>query len=65
MIRKVVHDRGSLHNRITHRIRLLPFTLAEATLYLDSRRIAPDRYQRLQFFMALGGVPYYLKLLEP
>ena len=65
MIRKVVRDRGALHNRITHRIRLRPFTLPEASAYLDSRGIAADRYQRLQLYLALGGVPYYLKLLAP
>jgi len=35
MINKVVRDKGSLHNRITHRILLKPFTLGETALYFD------------------------------
>jgi len=65
MIKNVVNNRGGLHNRITHRIRLLPFTLAETSAYLKSRRINLDQYQLLQLYMAMGGVPHYLKNVEP
>lgn len=65
MIRKIVNNRGGLHNRITRRIRLLPFTLNESETYLKSRRINLDRYQLLQLYMVLGGIPHYLKNIEP
>ena len=65
MIQKVVRDKGSLHNRITHRITLRPFTLPEFGQFLDSRGITDDPYQRLQLYMALGGVAFYLDLLSP
>lgn len=65
MIRKIVHNKGGLHNRITRRIRLLPFTLNESETYLKSRRINLDRYQLLQLYMVLGGIPHYLKNIEP
>lgn len=61
MIRKVVNSKGGLHNRITKRIRLLPFTLQETEAYLQYRNINLDRYQILQLYMAMGGVPHYLK----
>ncbi len=61
MIHKVVNNKGGLHNRITKKIRLLPFTLNETELYLKSRRIILDRYQLLQLYMVLGGIPHYLK----
>lgn len=61
MINKVVKHRGGLHNRITKRIHLQPFTLAETEQYLKSRRIHFDRYQIVQLYMAMGGVPHYLK----
>lgn len=61
MIRQVVNNRGGLHNRITLRIRLLPFTLKETELFLRSRHIALDRYQILQLYMVMGGIPQYLK----
>lgn len=39
MIRNIVNNKGGLHNRITHQIRLLPFTLYETALFLKSRKI--------------------------
>jgi uncharacterized protein len=64
MIRKVVYHKGGLHNRITRQIRLEPFNLYETELYLKSRHVHLDRYQILQLYMALGGVPHYLKEVE-
>lgn len=61
MIRHVVNNKGGLHNRITQKIRLLPFTLAETETYLKSQGSRLDRYQVLQLYMALGGIPQYLK----
>lgn len=64
MIRKVVYHKGGLHNRITRQVNLDPFNLYETELYLKSRNITLDRYQILQIYMALGGVPHYLKEVE-
>ena len=61
MIRNIVKSKGGLHNRITQKIRLLPFTLAETEAYLKSRGNNLDRYQILQIYMAFGGIPEYLK----
>jgi predicted AAA+ superfamily ATPase len=61
MISKIVNNKGGLHNRITKKIRLLPFTLHEMELYLQSRRVQLDKYQLLQLYMAMGGIPHYLK----
>lgn len=65
MIKNVVRNRGGLHNRVTKRIRLLPFTLKEAELYLQSRKVKLDRYQLLQLYMVMGGIPSYLKEVKP
>ncbi|PWV47694.1 ATP-binding protein [Chitinophaga sp. S165] len=61
MIQKVINNPGGLHNRVTKRIRLLPFNLSETEAYLKSRKIKLDQYQLLQLYMAMGGVPLYLK----
>ena len=61
MIQKVVNHRGGLHNRITKRIRLEPFTLAETEAYLKGRKVFYDRYQIVLLYMAMGGIPHYLK----
>ncbi|MDZ7879949.1 MAG: ATP-binding protein [Saprospiraceae bacterium] len=65
MIQKVVNDTGGLHNRITRHIHLLPFTLYETEQYLQSRNTFYDRYQIVQLYMALGGIPHYLKKIDP
>lgn len=61
MIRKVVNHKGGLHNRITKRIHLSPFNLSETQHYLKSRSVYLDRYQLVQLYMAMGGIPHYLK----
>lgn len=64
MIKKVINNRGGLHNRVTRRIRLLPFTIGETAAYLKYRKIKLDKYQLLQLYMAIGGIPQYLKEIE-
>lgn len=61
IIRNIIKDRGGLHNRVTRRIKLLPFTLHETEQYLHHQGVKLDRYQILQLYMAMGGVPQYLK----
>ncbi len=64
MIQKVVNHTGGLHNRITRRIFLEPFTLQETEEYLKSRKIYFNRYQIVQLYMAMGGIPHYLKEIQ-
>ena len=64
MIQKVVNNRGGLHNRVTKKIRLLPFTIAETELFLKSRNVKLDRLQILQIYMVMGGIPHYLKEIK-
>lgn len=64
MIRKVIQNRGGLHNRVTQRIRLLPFTLNETESFFKQRNIHLDRYQITQLYMAFGGIPHYLKEIQ-
>ena len=61
MIRNITQATGGLHNRITQKIALQPFTLAETAQYLKSRGSKLDNYQVLLIYMAFGGIPHYLK----
>ena len=61
MIRNITQATGGLHNRITQKIVLKPFSLSETDLYLKSRGSKLDHYQVLQIYMAFGGIPHYLK----
>ena len=64
MIRNIVNNKGGLHQRITQKIRLLPFTLAETAVYIKSLHVRLDHYQLLQLYMAFGGIPQYLKTVQ-
>jgi len=64
MVRYLVEAKGGLHNRVTRKIRLLPFTLGETRAFLRSRGVDLTDYQVIELFMALGGVPHYLKMAE-
>ena len=65
MIDKIINNRGGLHNRVTQTIRLLPFTLGETQRYLQSKNIILDQYSQLQLYMAMGGIPHYLRNINP
>ncbi len=65
MIEKVIHNRGGLYNRVTRRIRLEPFSLTEVREFLESRNVHLEPRQIIELFMALGGIPHYLKEVEP
>lgn len=64
MMKNIVNSKGGLHNRLTGKIHLKPFTLKECEEYLNSKKIIFNRHQILQCYMILGGVPYYWSLLK-
>jgi len=59
MINKLINDKGGLHNRLTQRIKLEPFKLGECESLIQSKGSTLDRYQIIQLYMVLGGIPYY------
>jgi hypothetical protein len=61
---KLLNNRGGLHNRITKRMAIAPFTLGECEEYMLSRNITLNRYQIVESYMVFGGIPYYHSLLE-
>lgn len=64
MIKNIIDSKGGLHNRITHEIHLHPFCLGEAKQFLISQNVNWDDLSYLQAYMVLGGIPYYLGLLN-
>ncbi len=64
MINKVLKNKGGLHNRVTDRIFLEPFTLAETERFLRRKNIISSRNEITKLYMALGGIPYYLDLID-
>ncbi len=64
MINKLIKNRGGLYNRVTARIKLEPFTLGETEQFLQSKQVILDRYQILQLYMVMGGIPFYLEQVK-
>ncbi len=64
MIRKIVHNKGGLHGRLTATIRLLPFDLKETEEYLNQRGLALNRKAIIDIYMAIGGIPKYLNYVQ-
>mgnify|MGYP004446937147 FL=1 len=62
---KLLGDKGGMHNRVTRRIKVSPFTLREMEEMLMRNGVEWDRYQTVQAYMALGGVPFYIQKIKP
>jgi AAA+ ATPase superfamily predicted ATPase len=64
IIDNLIHAKGGLHNRITRKIRLMPFTLAETQNYLKANHVTMGRQAVLELYMAIGGIPHYLNQVD-
>ncbi|MCS7037954.1 MAG: ATP-binding protein [Saprospiraceae bacterium] len=64
MVKNLLHNKGGLHNRVTERIRLRPFTLAETDAFLKAKGGVYDPYQTVLLYMAFGGIPFYLEKIR-
>lgn len=65
MLDKFVGDKGGLYGRVCRPIHLAPFTLDETEQYLLKVKGAEwSRLQILETYMIMGGIPYYLDMLE-
>lgn len=64
MTKNILKNRGGLHNRVTQKIYVRPFTLAECKEYLGSRGILMEDKEIAECYMIMGGIPFYLKNLR-
>ena len=64
MIDNLIHSRGGLHNRLTHRLILEPFCLKECESYFKTYVFSYSRKQIAECYMAMGGIPYYMSLMN-
>jgi len=62
--KKLFRDRGGLHNRVTGKINLRPFTLQECEQYFQAKGGGYERYDLIECYMVLGGIPYYLDFID-
>jgi len=64
IVRNIIDNHGGLHNRITREVHLHQFTLKETEEYLKNKGCHWNRLSITQLYMAMGGIPYYLSLVE-
>ena len=64
IIKKVINNRGGLHNRITTHLKLAPFTLSETKAFLKLNKVQLTLKDITQLYMCVGGIPFYLKEVE-
>ncbi|MBQ5540671.1 MAG: ATP-binding protein [Bacteroidales bacterium] len=64
MIGNVIDSKGGLHDRLTEEMPVHPFTLKETEEYFEANGFVWSRQMILQAYMVLGGIPYYLSLLD-
>jgi uncharacterized protein len=64
IINELINNKGGLHNRLTERIILQPFTLAETEEFLRNKGCQYNRYQLIELYMAMGGIPFYLENIK-
>ncbi len=62
--KKLFRNRDGLHNRVTCRILLNPFTLGECEELVRDRGFAMSRSEIAECYMAFGGIPYYWRYLD-
>jgi AAA+ ATPase superfamily predicted ATPase len=61
MIKKVIKNKGGLHNRITRKIKLAPFKLSEVRAFFRYKKIELPEIEIIKIYMALGGIAEYLE----
>lgn len=64
LVDNIEHNKGGLFNRQTCKLFIEPFTLHETEEYLISKGIQWSRYDITECYMIMGGIPYYLSLLD-
>ena len=64
IIKNLFENTGSMFDRITRRLYIAPFTLRESELMTASLDLGWSRETVLDAYLAFGGLPYYLDMLD-
>lgn len=56
----LINNHGGLYNRVTYKLKLMPFTLKECEELFESMHLDMSRYDMAQSYMIVGGIPYYM-----
>ncbi|MBI2792157.1 MAG: ATP-binding protein [Gammaproteobacteria bacterium] len=64
IIKKIINNKGGLHNRVTRKIQLQPYNLRDTKRFLNHIGVTLNNRQIIQIYMVTGGIPYYLSYLK-
>lgn len=60
----LINNHGGLHNRITNQFIIQPFNLQETEEMLLSKGFRLSRYEIVECYMVMGGIPFYIDMLD-
>lgn len=61
---KFINNHGGLYGRVAYQIHLKPFTLHECEELFRANGVVMSRYDVVQSYMMVGGIPYYLNFFN-
>lgn len=64
MVKNIIRDKGGLHNRLTCKLHILPFSLAETKSFVLSKGFRWNNLSIAECYMVMGGIPFYLQHLD-
>ena len=64
IISKVLKNHGGLHNRVTLRLPIRPFTLRECKEYATEKGLRFSERDIAECYMVMGGIPFYWSRLQ-
>lgn len=64
IVNNMINNYGGLYNRVTKQIKLNPFSLGECEEFYKENDINFSRYDIVQSYMILGGIPYYMDNMQ-
>jgi len=59
-----INNHGGLYGRTTREIHLAPFMLRECEEFYKSRGVKWSKYDIVQSYMVMGGIPYYMNYID-
>jgi len=65
MLDNIIHETGGLHKRLTGTpLQVNPLNLSQMEYFLKRKGFSYSRKQIAECYMVMGGIPYYLSLLD-
>ncbi|MDF1761100.1 MAG: ATP-binding protein [Coxiellaceae bacterium] len=64
IIKKIINNKGGLHNRVTRQLNIRPFNLSEVKRYMKYLGCQFNHQQIVELYMAFGGIPFYLSAIK-